>query len=317
MNCSRIKSIDRFNDKESSLFARESIKQKYLLLCWRLNIISYIFLLQSSSIIIRLILFQTNLIMFSHLSTEECFEEFWNHFFQISDVDSLKSRMKSSSAASFIHENDKLFVKMIIFFMFYEIWKTQSLILNEETDWLYKSNKQQEDEIKELKIKLQAKENTSSDFIYSERSRSQKIFDSSLFTDEKNSIWKNWYGKIQNKLKINVDLFSNKWVQLSYIHSRLFDDAAEITQARCKRDCVNLYKIIDNLLKKLAQLFNNLNKKVNFHRKYYNLIQRSKKFSEFYTQFQWLFFYLNYHEKQLIVDLKDKINLHLWFIWVN
>jgi len=168
-----------------------------------------------------------------------------------------------------------------------------------------------------LKTRLQAKENTSSAFIYSERSRSQKIPNSSLFTDEKNSIWKNWYGKIQNKLKINVNLFLNERVKLSYIHSRLFDDAAEITQARCKHDCVNLYKIVDDLLKELAQLFNDLNKKVNFRKEYYNLIQEFKKFNEFYTQFQRLSFYLDYHEKQLIIDLKDKINSHLWFIWVN
>jgi len=168
-----------------------------------------------------------------------------------------------------------------------------------------------------LKTRLQIKENTSSDFIYSERFRSQKIPDSSLFTDEKNSTWKNWYEKIQNKLEINVDLFSNEWVKLSYVHSRLFDDAAEITQARRERDCVNFYKIIEDLLKKLAQLFNDSNKKVNFHRKYYNLIQESKKFSKFYTQFQQLSFYLDYHEKQLIVDLKDKINSRLRFIWIN
>ncbi len=160
--------------------------------------------------------------------------------------------MKSSSAASFIHEDDESFAETIILLMFYEIWKTWSLVLNEETDWLYKLNKQQEDEIKELKIKLEAKENTSSDFIYSERSRSQKIPDSSLFTDEKNSTWKNWYEKIQNKLKINVDLFLNKRVKLSYIHSKLFDDTAEITQARRERDYVNLYKTIDDLLEKLA-----------------------------------------------------------------
>jgi len=113
--------------------------------------------------------------------------------------------------------------------VFYEIWKTRSLVLDEETDQLYKLDKQQEDEIKELKTRLQAKENTSSDFIYSERSRSQKISDSSLFTDEKNFTWENWYGKIQNKLEINVDLFFNERVKLSYIHSRLFDDAAETT----------------------------------------------------------------------------------------
>jgi len=48
-------------------------------------------------------------------------------------------------------------------------------------------SRQQENEIKELKARLQAKEITSSDFIHFERSRSQKIPDSSLFTDEKNS----------------------------------------------------------------------------------------------------------------------------------
>ena len=56
--------------------------------------------------------------------TEEHFKEFWNHFSQISDADSLKSRMKSSSAASFIHEDDESFAETIILLMFYEIWKT-------------------------------------------------------------------------------------------------------------------------------------------------------------------------------------------------
>ncbi len=255
--------------------------------------------------------------MSSHSFTEEHFEEFQNHFFQISDADSLKSWTKSSSAASFIHEDDESFVEMIISLVFYEIWKTQNLALDEEINWLYELNKQQEDEIKKLKTKLQAKKNTSSDFIYFERSRSQKISDSLLFTDEKNSTWENWYEKIQNKLKINVDLFSNEWFKLSYVHSRLFDDAAEITQTRRERDYVNLYRIIDDLLKELAQLFNDSNKKVNFRRKYYNLIQEFKKFNEFYTQFQRLSFYLNYHEKQLIADLKDKIHSHLRFIWVD
>ncbi len=255
--------------------------------------------------------------MSSHSLTEERFEEFRNRFSQISDADSSKSRTKSSSAASFIHEDDESFAETIILFVFYEIWKARSLALDEETDRLYELDKQQEDEIKELKTRLQAKENTSSDFIYSEHSRSQKISDSSLFTDEKNSTWENWYGKIQNKLEINVDLFSNERVKLSYIHSRLFDDAAEITQARRECDCVNLYKIVNDLLKELAQLFNDSNKKVNFRREYYNLIQEFKKFNEFYTQFQRLFFYLDYHKKQLIADLKDKIHFRLRFVWID
>ncbi len=246
-------------------------------------------------------------------SIEECFEEFRSRFSQISETDS----SKLFSAESFINEDDKSFAETVILSVSIENWKAWCMILDRETDQLNELSKQQDDEIKELKTRLQTKEITSSDFIYSERSRSQKIPDSFWFTDGKNFSWENWYDKIQNKLEINVDLFSNERVKLSYVHFRLFDDAADVIQSRRERDCVNLYKIIDDLLKELAELFNDSDKKVNFHRKYYNLIQESKKFSEFYTQFQRLSFYLKYHEKQLIVDLKDKINLRLQFVWID
>ncbi len=251
--------------------------------------------------------------MFSCSFTEKHFKEFRNRFSQISDADS----SKLFSAELFISEDDESFTETVIFSVSIENWKTRCMILDREMNQLNKLSNQRDNEIKELKTKLQTKEITSSDFIYFEHSRSQKISDSFWFTDKKNSTWKNWYDKIQNKLEINVDLFSNKRVKLSYVHFRLFDDAADVTQSKRERDCVNFYKIIDDLLKELAELFNDSDKKVNFRRKYYNLIQESKKFSEFYTQFQRLFFYLKYYEKQLIIDLKDKINLRLWFIWIN
>jgi len=59
--------------------------------------------------------------MSSYSFIEERSEEFQNRFSQIFDADSSKSRTKSSSAASFIHEDDKLFTETIILFMFYEI----------------------------------------------------------------------------------------------------------------------------------------------------------------------------------------------------
>ncbi len=246
-------------------------------------------------------------------SIEECFEEFRNRFSQTSDADS----SKFSSAESFISEDDESFAETVIFSVSIENWKARCMILDREMNRLNKLSNQRDDEIKELKTRLQTKEITSSDFTYSERSRSQKIPDSLWFTDGKNSTWENWYGKIQNKLEINVDLFSNERVKLSYVHFRLFDDAADVVQSRRERDCVNLYKIVDDLLKELAELFNDSDKKVNFRREYYNLVQESKKFSEFYTQFQRLSFYLKYHEKQLIVDLKDKINSRLRFVWID
>jgi len=59
--------------------------------------------------------------MSSYSFIEERFEEFRNHFSQTFDADFLKLRTKSSSAASFIHEDDESFAEMIKLLMFYEI----------------------------------------------------------------------------------------------------------------------------------------------------------------------------------------------------
>ncbi len=314
-------SIKRIDDKESSWIAWESLKNSQIknislinnILSWRLNTWSYVFINTVEHRHSLDLVLSSNFIMSKRLSIEEHFEEFQSRFSQISETDS----SKLSSAESFINEDDESFAETVILSVSIENWKTWCMILDRETDRLNELSKQRDNEIKELKTRLQTKEITSSDFIYSERSKSQKIPDSFWFTDEKNSTWENWYDKIQNKLEINVDLFSNERVKLSYVHFRLFDDAADVAQSRRERDCVNLYKIVDDLLKELAELFNDSDKKVNFRKEYYNLIQESKKFSEFYTQFQRLSFYLKYHEKQLIVDLKDKINSRLRFIWID
>ncbi len=73
--------------------------------------------------------------------------------------------------------------------------------------------------------------------------------------------------------------------------------------------------MINNLLEKLAQLYDDFDKETNFWRKYANLSQEKSKFSDFYSMFQRLFFYLEYHEKQLIIDLQDKIVYHLHAAW--
>ncbi len=59
--------------------------------------------------------------MSSRSSIEKRSEEFQNCFSQISDADSLKSRTKSSCAASFLHEDDESFAETIILLVFYEI----------------------------------------------------------------------------------------------------------------------------------------------------------------------------------------------------
>jgi len=74
---------------------------------------------------------------------------------------------------------------------------------------------------------------------------------------------------------------------------------------------LNLYVTVNDLLNELAQLYNDLDKETKFRRKYANLSQEKSKFSDFYSMFQRLFFYLEYYEKQLIVDLQNKIVYHL------
>jgi len=151
--------------------------------------------------------------------------------------------------------------------------------------------------------------------IYFEWSRYHKILNSLMFTDEKNSTWKNWSLDIRKKLAINVDIFSNELYKLSYIHFRLANDVVKVTQVRRDLNCDNFYLTVNELLEKLAQSFHDSDKKDNYRRKYINLIQESKKFSDFFNQFQRLYIYLKYQKNVLVVDLKNKINSHLWIFW--
>ncbi len=145
--------------------------------------------------------------------------------------------------------------------------------------------------------------------------RFQKLLNSSLFTDEKESIWNDWQEKIRDKLEINVDHFDNNRAILVYIHFWISEDTVKVILVRRQRDSLNSYSMINNLLDELAQLYNDSDKETNFRRKYANLIQEKSKFSDFYSIFQHLFFYLKYHEKQLIVDLRNKIVYRLHAAW--
>ncbi len=160
------------------------------------------------------------------------------------------------------------------------------------------------------------KEDTFTSFImFNSFKQSQKLSNSSLFTDEKESIWDDWQEKIRDKLEINVDHFDNDKVILVYIHSWISKDAVKVILVRRQRDSLNSYSMIDNLLNELSQLYDDSDKETNFRRKYANLIQEKSKFSDFYSIFQRLFFYLEYHEKQLIINLWDKIVYHLHAAW--
>ncbi len=201
-----------------------------------------------------------------------------------------------------------------------KVWKKRIYVLNRETDRLVEMKQRDKSEIQQLKAKLQAFTAITVNVvitallivIYFKWSKYHKILDSSMFTDEKNFTWKNWSLDIRKKLAINIDIFSNELYKLSYIHSRLADDVVEVTQVRRDLNCDNFYLTVNELLKKLAQSFHDFDKKDNYRRKYINLVQESKKFSDFFNQFQRLYIYLKYQKNVLVIDLKNKINSRLW-----
>ena len=141
-----------------------------------------------------------------------------------------------------------------------KVWKKCIYVLNKETDHLVEMKQRDKSEIQQLKAKLQAFTaiivnviiTAFSIVIYFERFRYHKILDSSMFTDEKNSTWKNWSLDIQKKLAMNINIFSNELYKLSYINFWLADDVIEVIQVRRDLNCDNFYLTVNKLLEKLA-----------------------------------------------------------------
>ena len=57
----------------------------------------------------------------------------------------------------------------------------------------------------------------------------QKLSNSSLFTDEKESIWDDWQEKIHDKLEININHFNINKTILIYVYFRIKEDEVKAT----------------------------------------------------------------------------------------
>ncbi len=224
----------------------------------------------------------------------------------------------SQHASSFIAFNESN--AEIIILNDIKVWKKCIYDLNKEINCLIKMKQRDKSKIQQLKAQLQAFTAITVNVIitafliviYFKWFKYYKILDSSMFTDEKNSTWENWSLDIREKLAMNVDIFSNELYKLSYINFQLADNVIKVIQVKCNLNCDNLYLTVNKLLKKLVQSFHDSDKKDNYCRKYINLIQELKKFSDFFNQFQRLYIYLKYQKNVLVIDLKNKINFRLW-----
>ncbi len=156
-------------------------------------------------------------------------------FLQQTCSQAFSSIIDSQHASSFIAFNELNAEIIILDDM--KVWKKCIYALNKETNRLVEMKQRDKNEIQSLKAKLQAFTAITANVIiiafliviYFEQSKYHKILDSSMFTDEKNSTWKNWSLNIRKKLAINVDIFSNELYKLSYINFWLADDIIKIT----------------------------------------------------------------------------------------
>ena len=153
-----------------------------------------------------------------------------------------------------------------------QIWKTCFKKMNKVKERLNQLNQTFWNQVTELQHQLQSFKEVTSFFstLFNFFKQSQKLLNSSLFTDEKESIWNDWQEKIYDKLEINVDYFNNDKVILVYIYFWINEDAVKVILVEYQQDSLNFYSMINDLLDELAQLYNDSDKETNFQRKYVN-----------------------------------------------
>ncbi len=116
-----------------------------------------------------------------------------------------------------------------------QIWKTHFEKMNKVKEHSNQLNQMFWNQVTELQHQLWSfkKVTSFSSTLFNFFKRSQKLLNSSLFTDEKEFIWDDWQEKIHDKLKINVDHFNINRTILIYVHFRIKEDAVKAILAQC------------------------------------------------------------------------------------
>ncbi len=172
--------------------------------------------------------------------------------------------------------------------------------------------------IRELKIELREKNLRNSNILLSITEGEvvvstvtfKKLFDSSIFTDDKNLIIDDWLSAMRNKLKENANWFPTDVQQKAYVRIRIEDDAMKHLTARFFKDSIKSYTIANEIFDDLYQIFDDSNRRTNALKAYRRLkqIESFKDFNIFWTEFQRLTSDSElYNQKALLEDLKGKM----------
>jgi hypothetical protein len=139
---------------------------------------------------------------------------------------------------------------------------------------------------------------------------SKKLFDSSIFIDDKNSNIEDWLSTMKNKLKKNADWFLIETRKKAYVRTRIDEDAIKHLASRFKKDSIKSFMIVEKIFDDLNRVFDDLNKRINVLKAYRRLkqIETNKKFHTFWAEFQRLVSDSKiYDEVILLKNLKDKM----------
>ncbi len=176
--------------------------------------------------------------------------------------------------------------------------------------------------IRELKIELREKNLKNSntllfiteDEVVVSTATFKKLFDSSVFTDDKDSIINDWLSVMRNKLEENANWFSTDVQQKTYVRIRIDDDVMKHLIFRFFKNSIKSYITSKEIFDDLYQIFDDSNRRTNALKTYRRLkqIESFKNFNTFWVEFQRLASDSElYNQKALLENLKNKMSYEL------
>lgn len=189
------------------------------------------------------------------------------------------------------------------------------MMLKERYKILESLSKQQRNQTSKLELELRqeltqlVKVNSQTKMI-----TSNKFSNSSIFTDEKNTVIDEWLFVMRNKIKVNENWYSTKTLKKTYVRTRLKDDAMKHLAIRFEKDSIKLFDTVDEIFDELTRIFDDLNKRMNVMKVFRRLkqIAQHKEFHIFWSAFQRLADDAKTFDKLILLkDLKNKMSFDL------
>ena len=145
--------------------------------------------------------------------------------------------------------------------------------------------------------------------------KSIKLSNEKTLTNNNEDEFENWLNEVKNKLQNNVDWYSTETNKIDYVRFQLAidDDVVKHVRARLRLDNDRFFKTTEEILQMLIKMYENSNKEEIILREFSNLkqVEKYKKFSIFWAEFQRLVHELNHSKKTLLNELRLKMSFQL------